>query len=243
MTIALNNANAGTAHLDGPNATSIPVTTSATIASGALVVVGFGFDLSSATVTSIAGGTGLSWHITNKGSSVAGFDGCALAWTLAPSGIASSTTLTATLSATCFGRCAGVMSFTGVDTTTTTDGAAVTNQDAGATTAWTSGNVTASAGSLTCTVCWTEAGTSSTATAGTEALEANTGNGDGGIVMHYRIDAGGGTVTNAGTWNSNVRWVTASQAFLAAAGGGGGGGPAPELVMAPRDPDLLKARL
>jgi hypothetical protein len=112
--------NIGTVVNDGPNSTSIAFTTTQIVAAGGLIVAGFGFDVSSATITAVSGG-GLTWTILNKGSSLAAFDGCALAWALAPSGLVSGTTITGTISATCFGRTAGGLSFTGVDTGTVTD--------------------------------------------------------------------------------------------------------------------------
>jgi hypothetical protein len=122
MAITLDKVNIGTVVNDGPNSTSIAFTTTQIVAAGGLIVAGFGFDVSSATITAVSGG-GLTWTILNKGSSLAAFDGCALAWALAPSGLVSG--------------------------------------------------------------------------------------------------------TNAGTWNASARWVTASQAFLAAAGGGGGSSALP----------------
>jgi hypothetical protein len=183
----------------------------------------FGWADKTKTMSTVAGGS-LTWAFEQyQWSGGSGeFQAIAVAYAQAPSGLATSTTITGTLSATQSSKAAASMSFTGVATSSPLDGTAVKTQSAGAgATTWTSGSIALSAGSVLVTGVWDEAGTSHTATAGTEAVESRD-TGDGyGVELIYRIESGAGSVNNAGSFGANTKWVQISLPFLSAGGGGG----------------------
>jgi hypothetical protein len=219
MAIAIDKANAGTFAADA-GSTTIPVTTTQTIAPGA-IIVGFGWNDKTITLSSVSGG-GLTWTILAQRQWSGGggsFDATALVMAQAPAGLASGTTITATLSGSGIGRVAAVSSFTGVKTSSPVDGTAVTAQSAGTlTTTWTSGSYAILAGSALVSVAWADIGDTHTATAGTEAVESFDPDDNYGLALVYRIESSAGSYNNAGTFGAATNWLHVTVGLLAASG-------------------------
>lgn len=219
MAIAVENANAGTAANDA-SATTIAVATAATIAAGALVVVSLGWWLASAATVTVSGGA-LTWATAVQGKNPSAEQQAAIAYALAPSGLASATTVTATYSAAVHGRQIGVSSFTGVDAVTPLGNTgAITAGNLVA--AWATASVAISAGSVLIGVSHLDPnGTSTITSPSIEALDWTDG-ANTAATMGYRIEASAASYTVAGTWStSSSRNATVGAEFKAAAGGGG----------------------
>lgn len=216
MAIAIDRANLGTAHpADG---SSISISTSAAVASGGFIVAVFGHFTDSPALSSVSGG-GLSWNIDLQGPNpTASAEVIAIASAQAPSGLASSTTITGTWGGTAIAQVMGAMSFTGVATSSAVD-AAGTVQGGTSGTGWTTGNVTLAAGSVLVGTSYSESEASgSTITSPSiEALEVIDGAAYG-LTAGYRIEPSGGSVAVAGTWTTPLTGrVTGGVAYKVAA--------------------------
>lgn len=218
MPIAIDQASLGTGSPAGTGST-IAFTTSSTVASGGFIVLGVYWWHATVTLLSVAGG-GLTWTVDAQGSSGSMLGNVGVVSAQAPAGLASGTTITATLSAaTADGRAIGGTSFTGVATSAAVDVAGtVQGQDPG--TAWTTGSLSLAAGSVLVGVSFCENGTTTSTPTGpaVEALDFRSGGGDG-VTLAYRIEAAGGSVATAGTWSVSGAHSDIGVAYKAAAGG------------------------
>lgn len=219
MAIAVENANAGTAVNDA-SATTIAVVTTATVAAGALIVASLGWWLASAATVTVAGGS-LTWATAVQGKNASGEQQAGIAYALAPSGLASGATITATYSAAVNGRQIGVSSFTGVDSGTPLGNTGAINAG-NLVAAWATASVAISAGSVLVGVSHLDPNGTSTITAPSiEALDWTDG-ANTAATMGYRIEASAASYTVAGAWSiSSSRNATVGAEFKAAAAGGG----------------------
>jgi hypothetical protein len=221
MAIVLDKASLGTAV--SSSGTTVAFTTTQTVASGGFITLAVGW-FGVITLSSVAGGS-LTWAV-DKQARISGDNGnVAIVSAQAPSGLASSTTITATFSAGAVDLMIGGTSFTGVATSSPLDGTPAGGFSA-STTAWSTGNVAISAGSVLVGASWAgsfDASNLSTASAGsTEGFDATT---DGtGVTLAYRIEPSSGSYAVAGTWSgsSGPENVAIAAAYLATGGGGGG---------------------
>src|SRR4051812_5762616 len=96
MPFTLDQANLGSVVGATGSATSFTLTTSQTAAAGALIALAFGNFNGAATISFSVSGGGLTWAIPVSNGLGASTDACALAYALAPNGLASGTVITVT---------------------------------------------------------------------------------------------------------------------------------------------------
>lgn len=205
-------------------ASTIAFTTGSNVASGGRIVLGVGWWDSSTTLSSVAGGS-LTWTIHAQGKAGASNMHLAIVSAPAPSGLASGTTITATMSdANAFIRQIAGISFTGIDTGTPVDVAGTAAFTTPAAAGWATGSLSVAAGSVVVGLGYTEdTNRTSTATApSTEFVDRVIASAPSSFTGGYRIESGAGSVTVAGTWSSTSTSSALGVAFAAAAGGGGG---------------------
>jgi hypothetical protein len=214
MAIGVDRLSIGFAGIDSA-ATTIPFTTTVTVAAGATIFLGVSWGDQTVTLSSVSGG-GLSWTI-DKQSPGNGNCGCAVVSAYAAAGLASGTVITATYSAAVAGRGIGGLSLTGVVTSSPLD--TTTGPSDFSTAAWTT-STTIQAGSVIIAVAHgSQTNDSSTVTApSVEALDFNGGSGTFCQTVCYRIEAVGGAYTVAGTWTGTEVGTAISAAYKAAAG-------------------------
>lgn len=224
MAIAIDQANLGTALV--ASGLSISITTGAVVASNGFIVIGLQWfaDTANNSVTSVSPGGGLTWTIDKNGSVAGDTGGKRGAWisAQAPSGLASTTTLTVNFVGTFAGNemMMGASSFTGVKTSSPVDGTPSFWLDQGSISSWTSPSRTIQNGSMLLSMVASENATSHTPTSpSAEAWErADVGNAYTSDVL-YRIETTGGTFTNAGAFNTAGSVGAMSIAYLADSAG------------------------
>lgn len=216
MAIAIDQANAGTAANDA-GATSIAVSTTQPVAAGGLVVVSVGWWHATGTLSSVTI-SGLSPVIAVQHKHPSNNVQSAVVYAIAPSGLPSSTTVTANYSTSVNGRQIGISSVTGAASSSPVD---VTGGNDNNVVAW-SGTATIAAGSVLFVTAHADDFRTSTITSPSiEALDWNDG-ANTGQTTGYRIEATGGSFSVAGTWNTSpLNHVESIAAFLVASGGGG----------------------
>lgn len=230
MAIAIDKASLGTNSGD-PGSTTIALTTSQAVASSGFIVLSVGWFNTGVTLSSVSGG-GLTWTIDKQGQGPGTNMNAALVSAQAASGLASSTSITATFSASAIARMIGGTSFTGVATSTPVDTTDGPKSVTPATTAWTTNSVAISAGSVLIATAYAET-TNSSSTVTSPSIEALDWNYAGGVTQTtcYRIESSASSYTVAGTWATSMQSDTVAVAYLAAAGGGGGGGTTQQTLM------------
>jgi hypothetical protein len=218
MAIAIDVANIGTDVNNGASQTTVALTTTSAVASNGFIVLGIGWFGSTFLVSGVSGG-GLSWSVDKQG--VTSSIGTALVSAQAPSGLASSTTITVTFTGSVDVPTIGGTSFTGVATSSPVDGTPLGPTEV-TTAAWSSGSYTIAAGSVIVATNWTEGVvTGNTPTApSVEAWDVVTSDSDA-TVLEYNIQASDGSYTVEGTWNAAHKNQNVAVAYLAASGGGG----------------------
>lgn len=222
MAIVIDRLTIGSTAVDTAS-TTVAITTTAAVASGGFIVLCVGWGTNLVTLSSVAGGS-LTWTIDKQGVFSTAADGLAIVSAQAPTGLASGTTITATFSGSApGGRSLGGMSFTGVATSSPVDGTppAITTFATG--TAWASGSMALSAGSVA-VGCSHETSTNLTSTPTSPALESFDVNGGAGTFAAtgaYRIESSAGSVTVAGAWSSSCQGCALGVAYKVASGGAG----------------------
>lgn len=218
MAIALDVANIGRNSGDhaGASAPNLTLTTSSAVTSGARLYVAAGITLpgSAGTIGLISGG-GLTWN-TSTGNNIQGAG--ALFWADCPSGLASSTVLTIPTTGSVFDWAVCATSYSGVGAAETV---ADVNQAQFIGTAWTSDSTAISAGSMLISAAFARDPTASTPTGPTveDNERAQTGTVSCVVTINRRIEASGGSYTNAGTMNaSQTCSVVCTRAFVVAGG-------------------------
>lgn len=198
-------------------------TTTAAVASGAVIVIlAHRFRSGGGGVYTGTGG-GLTWAALAT-AVVSGNIGIYLLGAIAPAGLASGTTnfgVNSTVGSNDYTVCAG--SLLGVDTSGGIAGVVRAFGGASAATAaWATGVIAGSAGD--CYIGGAGAdGTlrTSTATSGTELIDFNSATSSGSVTLVDKI--GGGASDNlAGTWSGAITHVAIGAALIPAGGGGGG---------------------
>jgi hypothetical protein len=220
--------------------TSIALTTNVSVAAGGLIVIGFGcFVGSQGTTTFSISGGGLSWNPgPASGNGAANSDYGTLYWAAAPSGLASSTTITVTGSPAnnLNGPVLGGSSWLGA-ASSPNDGQA---SQTGTTAAWNSGSVnTTGSSDLLVGVGWGD-GNAATATDGpntgyTAGWLGSQSSGGGVLTLVYQMNVAAGAYNPGGTWATSVPSSTngVTMAFLAS------GAAAAGSLMVMAGPGLL----
>jgi hypothetical protein len=194
--------------------------TGTAVASGGFIVVCNWWFGDIPTSLAVSGG-GLTWT-TDKFAAQVGATGnhVAISSAQAPSGLASATTITSTVSGggNCQAHLCGGSSFTGVKTTSPVDGTPL-GGTLSAVAAWSTGSYAISAGSVIVAVCGNE-GTNTGNTPGTAELwDRSSGDGFGGVAV-YRIESSAGSYAATGTWGASANNANIAVAYLAAASAG-----------------------
>jgi hypothetical protein len=216
---------------DGSTSATHTITTNATAPSGSLVIAVISWGSSTARTVAMSGT--LTWA-TDQSQAFNGAVqwGYAICSAQAPSGLASSTVLTATFSGTILGANIAVFYCTGLATSSPTDvstGQGVNTASA----SWTTGtNTTTVADTLVIGGCIIDANTSSTATVGTELADwLNTAH-DWTTTTTYRILSATALTSLTGTWGVSgaADKTSAFVAYKIDAGGGGGAATPKQLA-------------
>lgn len=214
----------GTAVGGGSGATSLTVTTSATVPAGSRIIILTGFYNTG--VTASASGGSLTW--VNDGVTVGTADTgyhTALLSADAPSGLASGTVLTVTYSGSAFARSISCFYLTGVATGASgyMDGATVGGSATAATTWATASLSTTNATDALVAGGWQDLVLTSD-TPGASYTEIHdfqdAGNGST-VTSEYRIVAATSSYTGSGTWLASGTSTTIMGAYKAASAGGG----------------------
>lgn len=213
MAIAVDQTSLGTNSGTGG---TVVLTTSQAVASSGFAVLGVGWWDASVTLSGVSGG-GLTWAIDKQGNAADPvFPHVAIVSAQAPSGLASSTAITATFSGTPAGEnYIGGTSFTGVATSSPIDGTPL-GPTGVATAAWSSGSYSIAAGSVIVAMCLVEAAVSNTPTSPSTEAWQRVGAGDA-VALEYRIETSAGSYAVAGTWGSATKNTNVSVAYLVSA--------------------------
>jgi hypothetical protein len=218
VTIAVDQLTLGSTVQDSAG-TSVVLTTTAAVASNGFItcfVTWYDGVGGAMTLSTVAGG-GLTWSIAFQFKAANGAN-VAIAYAQAPSGLAITTAITATYSASVpAGRSITAASWTGVKTTSPVDGTPPAGTT-GSTTAWATGSMSVQAGSLALGMSMqiTTNLTSTPTAPSTELFDYTSGVGGMGATAAYRIETSVGSVTVAGTWSAAASQATLGVAFLAA---------------------------
>lgn len=212
--------------------TTIAFTTGVTVPSGSFLVCGVSW-YNPGVTASVAGGS-LTWtNDVQKNGTVDTNYHLAIFTAQAPSGLASSTTITATFSGNAFGRSICGDYWTGVATSTPKDQTSTAGSNTG--TAWNGGSITTTnADDLIVLMGWGDVvTTTNTPTApATEVEDFNIVTDAASWAMEYRIVAATNTYSLAGTWASAPgEWLGCQSSYKADAGGGGGGTTVKQLAQ------------
>jgi hypothetical protein len=182
-------------------ATTLVHTTTAAVASSGFIVLGVTCAAASS-LTSVTGG-GLTWTIDKTNNTTGALDSYIVS-AQAPSGLATSTALTANYSASTAARGIGGASFTGVATSTPVDTTLGPKQQA-AVTAWVTDAVTIQAGSVLINFNATDGGALSSVTSpSVEDVDVNAGAAAFGIWLGHRIEPSAGAYTIGGTYATAI---------------------------------------
>lgn len=207
MAVALDTA-LGT-HASSASTTNI-LPTGAAVASGAQIIVVLGWFQNGATTAAVSGG-GLTWvedavlRATNIHISIQR--------AFAPAGLASSTNLTATISATA-DSLIGATSFTGIDTTGTVVTSGTNN---GSVAGWTAACSSTSGNAIIGGAFMDGAATTNTETApSVESFDFNSAGQTESLVGEYKLSVAGGD-SIAGTFGAAATWISAVVCYKAAA--------------------------
>jgi hypothetical protein len=200
VAIALDTANHGTVAA-AASASTIAVTTTSVVAASRRITIFAGW-FGTATISSVADdGPGLTWVVDAQAAPSTDRHA---AWISAdaPSGLASGTTITITLSAGNTDRAAQVSSWSGMETGAT-GYTGVTGSQTTTTPNWSSGARSIAAGSMLCVALHEDSSGNDTAnaSAGTTVL-GNLDPSVDDIAAGYRIEASAGSYAAAGTWSS-----------------------------------------
>jgi hypothetical protein len=220
VAITVDQADLGGSQAISSASTSITLTTTQAVASGALIVVCSGGYNGSTTSVTITGG-GLTWtteivDTMSPGSPGAPAPGISSAF--APSGLAASTVLTATWDVSASVRTIGASSFLGVDTVDKVGNVAGPVGVSPAAQPWTTGSVSIEAGSLLIGVNFNESTNAvNTPTAPSVDL-TEVGHSDGfRCVASYRIESSAGSYAVAGSWGATAQSTTVAAEYRVSA--------------------------
>jgi hypothetical protein len=219
LAIAVDQVTLGSTVQDSAGTTVVLTTTAAVASNGFITCFVTWYDgVGGAMTLSQVTGGGLIWAIAFQFKAASGAN-VALAYAQAPSGLAITTAITATYSASVpAGRSITAASWTGVKTTAPVDGTPPAGTTGSAVQAWATGAMLVQAGSLALGMSMQiTTNLSSTPTAPSlELFDFTSGVGGFSSTGAYRIETSVGTVTVAGAWSANASSATIGVAFLAA---------------------------
>jgi hypothetical protein len=208
MAITLEHASIGTNADTGGS--SLAITTTATVASGALFVLTLGFYTSGGNTLTGVTTTGLTWTIDKQGGPFN--PKSAIASAPAPSGLASGATITATWSGSNAANVIGASSLLGADTggsrVDVTSGPTADEGDA----AWTTASMSLLANSAIVAVIYNESAVSGSTTTYTELIDTADGFGNG-MTSVLRVGTSAGSYTAGGTWSGTANGVVNGVAY------------------------------
>lgn len=209
---------------DDVNSTSIVLTTSQAAASNTLIVAFVYIWESTSRTLTMSSSPSLSWTGSPVSNTQGALDQVWISWALAPSGLASSSTITATWDTSVTGgRMLGAASFLGTDQASPFDTSATNDQ--GATQNWSSGSATnAVADALFVAISGSEgtAGQTNTPTTGTELHDVAVSTAAQAMCSQYLIVSSIGSQSLAGTWTgTNTSSTNALAVFKGTASAGG----------------------
>lgn len=215
MAITVDQATLGTGNASANTTTSMSTTN--TVAAGAMIVLIVGRFFSGASTIAMNATGGLTW--TQAHTAVSGNVRASLFYAFAPSGLASSTTLSVTHT-NASDAIMGAASYLGADSSGTVT---AFNGTGASTAAWSSGNVTGNSGDALIGGCFVDAGAVSSSTPGGSANERIDRNvaGQSETLVLQDILSIAGTTAMTGTWNAAGAHIAVAASFKAAAGGGG----------------------
>jgi hypothetical protein len=196
------------------NASTCSLVTSAAVASGAMIALIIGWFKNDAGTSSITTAAGLTW--TKDAELRASSLHIAIWHAFAPSGLASSSTITATISANA-DSIMGAGSFLGVDTVGTVIASQTNN---GSTAGWSSGTVASTSGNMLFGGSFIDSGSVSSSTPtspGVELFDKNVAGQSETLTAVYKLSVSGNDVID-GTWNAAAAWIAAGVCYKAAAG-------------------------
>lgn len=218
MAIAIDQATIG-GMSDLGDKTTYTLTTTAAVASGGFIVLGFQCVDNPTTITSVTDdGPGLTWSIDKTGQ--ASNWSYAIISAQAPSGMASGTTISINLNTGGIVAIAGACSFTGVATSSPIDGTPL-GPTGDTVQAWSTGNYTVQAGSVLVGYCVNTTNDSANTPTAPSVEAWEQGSGGNGFVgaMEYRIESSAGSVAVAGSWGTAPITTNIAVAYLEAASG------------------------
>lgn len=211
MAIAVDQLLVGSAHpADG---TTTAMTTTATVAAGAFIVVACGHFTDSPVLNTVTntGSSVLSWAIDVQGPNpTASASYIAMASAQAPSGLTSGAVITTTWASSAIAPAIGAISFTGVKTSSSVDALGTvtgTTSGGGATAAWTTGSIALSAGSVLVGTSWSEEASAVSAITSPSIEWLEIIDSGFGQTAGYRIEPSAGSYSVAGTWGTNLPHV------------------------------------
>lgn len=215
---------------DDVNSTSIVLTTSQTAAANTLIVAFVYIWESTARTLTMSSSPSLgAWTASPVINTQGALDQVWITWVLAPSGLASGSTITATWDTSVTGaRILGAASFLGIDQVSPFDTSAVNDQ--GATQNWSSGAATnARADALFVAVSGSEgtASQTNTATTGTELHDVAVSTAGQAMCSQYLIASSIASTALAGTWTGTNTSSTNALAIF-------NGVPPPQVLEAGR---------
>lgn len=199
-------------------ASSSNFSTTSAVASGAHIICIVGWFHNGASTVAVSGGS-LTWteDVVLRSGSVH----ISIQRAYAASGLASSTTITATFTGATPDSILGACSYTGIDTTGTV---VASGSGSGTGTGWSSGSVASTSGNALIGGAFEDgATTASTPTSpGVEEFEKQVAGQTETLTMVDKVSVSGSD-SIAGTWGTSTTWIAAAVCYKAAAGGGGGG--------------------
>ena len=175
--------------------------TTAAVAAGGFIVASLGWFTGATAISSFTGG-GLTWTVDTFQQT--GNKWLAIISAQAPSGLASGTTLTATLNANSQDLMLTAMSFTGVITSSPVDGTPTTITES-VVTGWATPSYSIQAGSVIVACCYATTGPPGTSNTPTSpAIEsADWTDSFNTFCTEYRIESSAGSYNIAGTWGAS----------------------------------------
>ena len=185
---------------ENANSATMTLSTSGAVAANARVFLFVSWTHSTRTLLSVSGG-GLTWTVDRQQKAAGNNSRVAIASAPAPSGLATSTVITATFSGPVVHGLIAAASFTGIATTTPVD---VTNSATATGTAWSASATTTNANDLVLGFSTIDANATSTPAApNTELHDFGNSAYYGWATSGYRIESTTGTKSVNGTWSTS----------------------------------------
>lgn len=220
MAIAVDKSSLGNNRNVPGTGQTVSFTTTQAVSANGFIVVCVAWTGDTTALSTVSGGS-LSWSIDKNATGAdVGTSRIAVCSAQAPSGLAGTTSVTATWPGgfTGVGLAIGGMSFTGVKTSSPLDGTPPAKQGQNAVTDWNTNSQTIVAGSVMVGLgnANTTTGTNAPVAPSLEAWEINDVPNQDVVVMEYRIESSAGSYAIAGTLSASGNVGSANAAYLAA---------------------------